>query len=397
MLHRIVRPVLLTLCILTGIAAGAFLGFSQYQTSIQRVTTSDTEARVERAIVGLSELGTALQAYLAPGQTIAMWAPRAETLRAQLAEDAAALAAMPDGGPAREALQPAIAALETIDRRVRDYLRSGDDLMAADLAFNEARNAIATAVSLLRDWRAAQRSGGDAGARTVHTQQATALGILAGAWALSLVLVRRRTPAVEAAAVAEMSGPDVESLTLDGPIASFAPMTAPPVDLARMAAACGDMARAGDSEALRAALGRGADALGARGLVVWLGVEDALFAVASHGYDERHLKRPIPRDATNVTAEAWRTAESTAIPGEADAPGVLVVPMVGAAGCRGVVSAELHPGIPADTDRQFLLAVFAAQLAGLVGATAPAAAVATDSPAAAETGAPASPAVEQAS
>ncbi|MGE0394837.1 MAG: hypothetical protein AB7P67_14825, partial [Vicinamibacterales bacterium] len=45
-------------------------------------------------------------------------------------------------------------------------------------------------------------------------------------------------------------------------------------------------------------------------------------------------------------------------------------------GCRGVVSAELLPGRVAAADRQALLSMFAAQLGGIVGASAPAPAAA---------------------
>jgi hypothetical protein len=47
--------------------------------------------------------------------------------------------------------------------------------------------------------------------------------------------------------------------------------------------------------------------------------------------------------------------------------------MIGAAGCRGVVSAELLVGRPANAEREALLAMFAAQLVGLVGVRAGAA------------------------
>ena len=274
-----------------------------------------------------------------------------------------------------ETVRPAAASLAKIDERVRDYLRSGDDLMAADLAFNEAGQTAAGAVTALRDWRARQQSASAAAVSGIETQQTAALGALVLAWAISLVLVWKRPEQVVAGAVVADAAD--ASASVDAFELSFArPVVTDgaAVDLQAAAQASEAFARAGDAPALKAALGRGAEALGAKGVVVWLGVEEHLFAVASHGYDERHLKRPIARDAENVTAETWRTGQAVTIPGEGDAPGVVVVPMADAAGCRGVVSAELLPGRVAAADRQALLLMFAAQLGGIVGAAAPAAA-----------------------
>ena len=331
---------------------------------------------------GLSDLSAALQAYVAPGQNITGWSKRATALLAQLTSDAAALGAAADATDALAVVGPGIETLTRLDARVRDYLRSGDDLMAADLAFTEARDTTGAMVSALRDWRAKRQAAVVTEVRSGQVQQAAALGGVFLAWGLSLVALswgrgasRAGAQATAADVVADSPVAEVLALALDRTI------TAKPldVDLAIAAVACGDFARASDSGALRSALGRGAEALGAKGIVVWLGVGEELFAMASFGYDERHLKRPIGRDAKNVTAEAWRTAQAVLVPGEADGPGAVVVPMVGAAGCRGVVSAELLPGRTANADRQALLSMFAAQIVGLVGA-APAPATAAEPP-----------------
>ncbi|MDO8793029.1 MAG: hypothetical protein Q7J25_00230, partial [Vicinamibacterales bacterium] len=355
-------------------ASAGFLWFTEQRMATVRQQAAAMDTRTDALIGGLSDLSTALQAYVAPGQNITEWSKRAAALLTQLTSDASALGAATDATDALAMVGPGIETLTKLDARVRDYLRSGDDLMAADLAFTEARDTTAGMVSGLRDWRARRQASVVTDVRSAQVQQAAALGGILLAWVLSLVVVswgRRAAPAgatdAATAIVAEAPAADILALSLDRTV-NNAP--APDVDLAIAAVACGDFARATDGAGLRSALGRGAEALGAKGIVVWLGVGEELFAVASHGYDERHLKRPISRDAKNVTAEAWRTAEAQLVPGEAAGPGVVVVPMVGSGGCRGVVSAELLPTHAANADRQALLSMFAAQIEGLVG-TAP--------------------------
>ncbi len=375
MLHRIVRPVLVILLILTGIASAGFLWLSGQQIASAHRAAVLADARVDALLAGLSECRAALQAYVAPGQSVTTWAQRSAALQTQMTDDVAALEGLQGAGPVVAAVRPALATLAKIDGRAREYLRSGDDLMAADLAFNEARETTAGATEALHGWRAAQQASAAATASGIQFQQMVALGVGVVAWALSLLLVWKRpaTPVLAAAPV-ETAAPATTDTQLD--MAFPVAPTHSVLDLPVAAQACGAFAMASDSAQLKAALGRGAEAIGAKGVVVWLGVGEELFAVASHGYDERHLRRPIARNAQNVTAEAWRTGEGVAVAADGDAPGVLVVPMAGSAGCRGVVSAELLPGRPANTDRQALLSMFAAQLVGVVGAATPATAAA---------------------
>lgn len=372
MLHRMARPVVLTLLLVAGIASAGFLWFTEQRISTTRQQAAAMDAHADALIGGLSDLSAALLAYVAPGQNVTEWSKRATALLAQLASDASALGAAADATDVLTVVGPGIESLTRLDARVRDYLRSGDDLMAADLAFTEARDTTAGMVSALRDWRARRQASVVTGVRSAQVQQAAALGGVFLAWVLSLVVGSwgrgaAQTGSMATAADVVETAPVADVLALSRDRAVSAGRVAE-VDLAIAAVACGDFARAVDSVALRSALGRGAEALGAKGIVVWLGVGEELFAMASYGYDERHLKRPISRDAKNVTAEAWRTAQAVLVAGEADGPGAVVVPMVGAAGCRGVVSAELLPGRAANADRQALLSMFAAQIVGLVGA-----------------------------
>ncbi len=374
MLHRIVRPAVITLLIVSGLASAAYLWLSERHIDLARQHAVQADELTDAFVIQLGDLRTALQAYVAPGQNITEWAGRTTSLISQLSSGAEALERSRGADVARDAVRPAIASLTRIDARVREYLRTGDDLMAADLAFTEAHQVVESTVVALHGWREAEQAPASKAVKTTPIRRAVALAGILLPWTLCFGLIGWKRDAGDAtgpagASVAEGDREvtaDVLAHSLDRAVSGG---RVADVDLATAAVACGDFARASDGAGLRSALGRSAEALGAKGIVVWLGVGEELFAVAWYGYDERHLKRPISRDAKNVTAEAWRTAEAMLVAGEADGPGAVVVPMVGSSGCRGVVSAELLPGLAANADRQALLSMFAAQIVGLVGAT----------------------------
>jgi hypothetical protein len=109
--------------------------------------------------------------------------------------------------------------------------------------------------------------------------------------------------------------------------------------------------------------------LDAVGLIVWLKDEEghALKAALSHGYPDYTLTAlaAIHPDSQNATARAARLAEPQIVPASGSTPGALVVPMLTAAGCVGVVSIELPAGREQDANTRALARIFAAQLAML--------------------------------
>jgi hypothetical protein len=88
-----------------------------------------------------------------------------------------------------------------------------------------------------------------------------------------------------------------------------------------------------------------------------------------YGYPDK-LVAQLPRlkpGADNVTAAAFRSAETLALGGNADLSAALAVPMLAPGGCAGVLAIELPPGSEdADAVRAVAI-VFAAMLAQLVG------------------------------
>jgi transcriptional regulator with XRE-family HTH domain len=112
--------------------------------------------------------------------------------------------------------------------------------------------------------------------------------------------------------------------------------------------------------------------LGAIGLIVWIWDPRAtrLRPALAHGYSDRVLAHvpALERDADNATAAAYRLAQPCVVEGRNLESGALVVPLMTAAGCAGVLAIELPQGSEQTASVRALAIIFAAQLARVFGA-----------------------------
>jgi hypothetical protein len=139
------------------------------------------------------------------------------------------------------------------------------------------------------------------------------------------------------------------------------------------AALCTRFAQVREWHDVEALLGEVARVVEAVGLVVWAqaGRGDALVAVLAHGYPPSIVARMpvVPRTADNAIAAAFRSAQRSVVPGEAGSPGALVVPLLSATGCAGVLALELADGAERSEGVSAFAEIVAAQLAPLLGTT----------------------------
>jgi hypothetical protein len=169
----------------------------------------------------------------------------------------------------------------------------------------------------------------------------------------------------------------VSSETLDdlhdfGIVATKAPPPAEPaVDLGGMASLCADLARIADTHALPALLERAATILDASGIVLWIADPDGreLTPILVHGYPPNLAMRlgTMTRDASNVTASAYRTGLLQTVKGDTISNGAVAAPLVAAGGCVGVMAAEVKNGGEQHASLLAAATIIASQLATLVG------------------------------
>jgi hypothetical protein len=344
--------------------------------------TFDQHAR--EAADALEEARVGQHGYVAAGQGEAFWIGRVASSRDVLNGSLAALAnaATASGRTAVEEATVSAAEFGNIDQRVREYLTSGQHLMAADVIFSEGSDTAATAARHVETARLAEHQLFDRDIAELRKQQAIIVAGAAAVVALVVLLLIpvRRTPAQ----------PLVEADTSIAPARILAPpppVTRPAVEarptqtaggLFREAATLAtDFGRVTDLDELTRLLGRAAGVLDASGLIVWMGSVSGgdLRPALAHGYGSEMLARipPVPRTADNAAARAYRAGTLQIVlarPGAAS--GAVVAPILSADGCIGALSAEIRSGGETSEIVQALTAILAAHLAGIL-ASAPAA------------------------
>jgi hypothetical protein len=268
-----------------------------------------------------------------------------------------------------------------IDKRARDYLTSGQPLMAGDVIFTEGSDAAATAVRQIETARQAQHQAADVDMAAVRKQQTLTAGAAAGIVVFIMLLLIPVPRAAEATSDTRISLTPSAGATLAVPVAApVAPMT-PHAQGAVFKAAtevATDLGRVRNLDDLTRVLGRAAEVMDASGLMVWVGSADGadLRPVVAHGYSAAMIAhiRPVPRSGDNAAAAAYRSGTLQIVlsrPG--DATGAVVAPILAADGCIGALSAEIRSGGETSDSVQALAAIFAAHLANVLSA-APAAA-----------------------
>lgn len=375
---------------LIAIGAAVFLLIRSEQQIVQRsasLRAFDQDARDSSEALVDARVGQ--QAYVAAGQGVDFWFGKTATSLQSATDRLTRLRALAGAG-AQTAIEQAattVAEFSAIDKRARDYLKSGDQLMAGDVIFTEGSDAAATAVRQIETARQAQHQETDVETALVRKQQALTAGTAAGVVflvVLMLIPVPRIRTAETAANATRSIRPNAAIPSAEPPAASRAappaPRAAPLTSHAQGSVfkaatdVVTDFGRARDADELTRVLGRAAEVMDASGLMVWVGsaTGDDLRPVLTHGYSEEAIARfpPVPRSADNAAAAAYRSGKMQIVlsrPG--GSKGAVVAPILSAAGCIGALSAEIRSGGETSQSVQALASIFAAQLAGAFAGT----------------------------
>jgi hypothetical protein len=378
---------------LVAIGAAAFL-LIRFDQQIGEHTAAlrafDQQARDTSAALVDARVGQ--QAYVAAGQGIAFWFNKTSTALQAAASGLTALheSAAPAARTSVDQAAATVAEFTDIDKRARDYLKSGQQLMAADVIFTEGSDAAATAVRQIETARLAQHQTAEAAAAGFRRQQIQTAGVAAGivGFIVLLLVPIGARPAPEAAGDASLSliarGPARSAAVTPPAEPAPVPTPIPPMSegakgsvLKAATDVVTEFGRVRDLDELTRVLGRAADVMDASGLMVWMGSASGgdLRPVLSHGYSTEMIARipPVARTADNAAAAAYRSSTLQIVlsrPGRAS--GAVVAPILSPDGCIGALSAEIRSGGETSESVQALATIFAAHLAGVL-ASAPAA------------------------
>ena len=374
-------------------AAGYFVFTTEQEIGIRRGALRSFDLRAREAASGLADMRAAQQAYVAAGQGVAFWMPKVAALVDEVAPKVDGLRTSAASSNARAALMEAAASVTefgNVDRRARDYMRSGQMLMAGDVVFTEGGETAAAAVRQVESARLAEYQTFDAAEGGLRRREATVMGAAAAFGALVLVALACAAPkprdesAEEPGTSEDAASQPTGELMLrpslsSRPSAGQAGPPAPAAIAARGSAPilkaaaelCTEFSRAADSRDLPRLLSRAADIMDASGLVVWLGDHAGadLRPVLSHGYSDQALARMpmVSRAADNAAAAAYRSGKLQIVlkrPGVSN--GAVVAPLLAPEGCIGAFTAEIHSGSETSDSVQALASLIAAQLTGVL-------------------------------
>jgi CHASE3 domain sensor protein len=370
MRKRAVRVTLVTFLLVASLAAAFILWEIQRRTVELTAAEDGLAERLDGLTTTIGEIGTAQQGYVAPGQLDEPWFERTSMLLDQLNRELAAVRLSLRSASALrafDALSDHRKALAAADDRIRENLSDGQELMAADVIFSDARNSLDALIKGLREVRSIERSQTRIEHAALERERWIVLGSAGLAW---FVVVLMLVP-VPAAGTAARSA-TAEGLGLSTPPAPSDThgKTRHAVDFAATAALCTDLSRVAETAALSDLLGRAASILDASAATLWLGAGEQLFAVLGHGYSQQTLARfgPIARDTDNAAAKAWRNGRLATVAANGPAAGAIVAPMFGPDGCIGVLAFESRSTREHDPTLQAAAALIAAQVATAVSA-----------------------------
>ena len=393
-------------------ASGYFLFETSQKIADRQTQHREFQSRLNDVTAALGDARAAQYAYVAEGQNVATWAPRASAYVDTAVQNLDALRQSATAGPARRALMESEARLTevaSLERRAREYLSGGNRLMASDVLFTAGAATLEETAQLMREAGNAEQAQfvlDEAAARRDQiVVAAVAAAFLALAIAL-LALVRTRTVA---SAEASASGPKEskprkatkdmsvlealrnleesdeyarviktpkvveaqQSAAAPVPVADHAerhePLNGYTVSLTDLANLCVDLDSVDNEDRLKESLARAAALTDAPRLAVWL--EDtasgAFQPVTAHGYSPQALARmpAVPRDADNAVAHASQSCSLQVVAAPAPgARGALVAPLVSAGTAFGVVTVELPDGRESSPSTQAVVRLLATQL-----------------------------------
>jgi len=360
------RLVVAALLVAAGIAGGFFVFAAHVKSAAALASGSDISTRLDRMIATAGDIASAQQAYVAPGQPDQPWRERSAALLQQFADDAAAMRPhlrSADAARVVEDIGRGLRTLLTIDSNARQDLQDAQNLLAADLVFSQGRDTVSSLVATIRGLKAAEQQTSTSQYASLERQQWIVLGSVATIWIVGLMLLIPGAGRAAAAATPTQR----TFLTIQTEHAGE-PATAA-INLTAAADVCASLARISDTAALPEVLERAAAVLDARGIIVWMGAGEELFPALAYGYDDHFISRlgPIPRNAENATADAWRSGKMRTVAGDGT-HGAVATPLAGMSGCVGVFAAEVRHGRENDLATQAVAVMIAAQLASVVSA-----------------------------
>ena len=250
---RLIRILIVVIGIAIGLSAGYL--FSNVDKDINTQRTSENALRDEAAALAatIADVRAGQMAYVARGQGEAFWMSHVESLTPILQKRAAEFGALLTAPDARSTFEAATAALEnfrTLDAKVRESVRNGSALFAADMIFSDGLESMATASTQLTAALNQELQSRSAAMTSVRNRQLAIAGGAAGAILLLMVglVLLGEASAKSAEPEAAAAVPVVEPIRFEAPLPKARAAVTP--KLLTTAQLCRELSRVVDSSSL---------------------------------------------------------------------------------------------------------------------------------------------------
>lgn len=377
MRSRAAKLTLSALLIAALAAAAFFVVQTEQQILGRRAAALRFDERVRAIDRALDNVRAGQQAYVAAGQNADFWIPKVATLSGEAAQAIDDLRAVAESADARTSLMEAAATITDVaqvDRRAVGYIKSGQELMAADVVYSDGSQTVALAANQVDAARALEQQGLDAAERDNRRQQAYVVGaaglVSVGTLLLFAVAPRKVVETVREARVEAPPPPAADDEEWAIRIQNDVPRHSAPTMIAA-ANICTELGCVNEQADLVKLLGRAAELMDASGIVIWMGnpAGGDLRPALAYGYPPQTVARmpAVPRNAGNAAAAAYRTGALQIVltrPGTSS--GALVAPLLTPDGCIGALSAEIKGRGETSDTTQALVVLFAAQLSSVL-------------------------------
>ena len=373
---RLIRILLVVIGIAIGLTAGYFLNNIDNELSAQRLSANALRDQAAALSSTIADVRAGQFAYVGRGQGEAFWISHVEGLMPVLQNRAAEFGASLTSPQSKSTFETAAAALanfQTLDAKVKDYVKSGNSLLAADMIFSDGLESTTAASTQVAAALAEELQHRSTAMASLRNRELALVGGGAGALFLLMVALALAGPPASKPAEPEVTAtPTIEPVRFEAPLPKARAAVTP--KLVTTARLCGELARVAEGNQLPGLLERAARVLDASGIIVWVAepMRQALVPALSHGYADKAVARMgnIHRDANNAVAHAFRSSEVRTVAGDAFARGAIIVPLMTSDGCVGALSAEMKAGAEKDESCLALATIFASQLATIVATPA---------------------------
>jgi hypothetical protein len=368
------------------IAAGTLAQDLRFDSALSRehvnIQTLDREFGWLSSAV--ANLRAAQAGYIATGQDADYWITQVNALSGEIETTIKRrqTAASVETRKHYDSAAVALAGFVAIDGRARSYVRADQRLLASDLIFMEAIQALGRVTGAVDAARGIETAASEARVNRLRMLRVGLNGVaIAFVAAVALFFWRALLAQAAQAEPVESIGLTTQPSRIIPPPPAPAPVAASPVatpasvlSLSDAAALCGDLAKVADTRDVPPLFDRAAAVLAAKGAVLWVADSGGsmLRPSLTHGYSERVVAKlgMLTADADNLTSLAYRSMRPQLVNGGTPgSPGAIAVPLLASSGCVGVLAAETRQQQPGH-DVLPVAQMIAAQFAALVSPAA---------------------------